>query len=150
MEREADLLSLHAPLTARRPGNEPGAGAGLEVIWHWREQSICALPAPFGTLTLQPDRRGPLDLESLAALGPTLTVRTRHGGERLRPLRGGARRQLKSLLQEARLPRDLRPRLPLVFAADRLIAVAGLWLDESVQASSASVQRARLLWSERR
>jgi tRNA(Ile)-lysidine synthase len=143
VEREADLLSLHAPAAAA------GAAGELEVAWHWREQSTCVLPAPFGTLTLHGDDRGPLDLDSLAALGTTLTVRTRRGGERLRPVRGGARRILKSLLQEARVPRSRRPRLPLVFAGDRLIAVAGLWLDESVQASTASVQRARLLWSER-
>jgi tRNA(Ile)-lysidine synthetase-like protein len=62
-------------------------------------------------------------------------------------VRGGPRRALKSLLQEARVPVAERARLPLIFAAETLIAVAGLWLDESVQASAASRRRARLIWS---
>jgi tRNA(Ile)-lysidine synthetase-like protein len=62
-------------------------------------------------------------------------------------VRGGPRRALKGLLQEARVPVAERARLPLIFAAETLIAVADLWLDESVQASAASRQRARLIWS---
>jgi tRNA(Ile)-lysidine synthetase-like protein len=62
-------------------------------------------------------------------------------------VRGGPRRALKSLLQEARVPVAERARLPLIFADSTLIAVAGLWLDESVQASAASRRRARLIWS---
>ena len=103
------------------------------------------LPAPFGTLMLRRDTRGPLDLDALA---PLLTVSARRGGEQLRPVRGGARRALKSLLQEARVPVAQRARLPLIFAGERLIAAAGLWLDESVQASGASAHRARLIWSD--
>ena len=58
-----------------------------------------------------------------------------------------AGRALKSLLQEARVPLAVRAGLPLIFAADTLIAVAGLWLDASVQAGAGSRQRARLIWS---
>jgi tRNA(Ile)-lysidine synthase len=114
------------------------------VAWDWSDSDTCTLPAPFGTLTLRRDPRGPLDLDTLAA---TLTVRARRGGERLRPARGGARRTLKSLLQEARVPAGQRSRLPLIFAGEQLIAAADLWLDASVQASTASAQRARLRWS---
>jgi tRNA(Ile)-lysidine synthase len=145
VERQGDLLSLQAPPSAGEAGR---ADTDLEVAWHWRDHATCVLPAPFGTLTLRRDARGPLDLSKIASLGPTLTVRARRGGERLRPVRAGARRTLKSLLQEARVPRALRSRLPLVFAGDRLIAASGLWADESVQASAASAQRGRLLWSE--
>jgi tRNA(Ile)-lysidine synthase len=95
-------------------------------------------------LSLRGDRRGPLDLD---ALGATLSVRRRRGGERLRPVRGGARRALKSLLQEARVPLAERSRMPLVYAGERLIAVADRWLDESVQATAASTRRARLTWT---
>ncbi len=151
LRRQADLLSLRAPSGAggarpRRAAAPPAAGAAPlgEVSWLWRRRRICALPGPGGKLTLKRDARGPLDLEALPA---TLTVRARRGGERLRPLRGGRRRALKRLLQEARVPVAERARLPLVFAAETLIAVADLWLDESVQASPATRRRARLIWS---
>jgi len=68
------------------------------------------------------------------------------GGERLRPVRGGPRRALKQLLQEARVPVARRAQLPLLFDRGRLIGVADLWLDESVQAHPGSRRRARLLW----
>ena len=45
------------------------------------------------------------------ALAPLLSVRVRRGGERLRPVRGGPRRTLKGLLQEARVP-PARARAP--------------------------------------
>jgi tRNA(Ile)-lysidine synthase len=101
------------------------------------------LPAPYGALTLERDRRGPLDLD---ALGPTLVLSARRGGERLRPLRGGPRRTVKQLLQERHVPVGRRAQLPLLFDRGRLIAVADLWLDEAVQAQPASRRRARLLW----
>jgi len=143
LQRQADLLSLRAA-----PGTRgvPAAPAPRleEVSWPWRRRRTCALPGCGGKLTLKRDARGPLDLDALPA---TLTLRARRGGERLRPVRAGPRRALKSLLQEARVPVAERARLPLIFAAETLIAVAGLWLDESVQASAASRRRARLIWS---
>jgi len=136
LQRQADLLSLRAA---------PGISGRLEeVSWPWRRHRSCALPGCGGKLTLKRDARGPLDLDALPA---TLTIRARRGGERLRPVRAGPRRALKSLLQETRVPVAERARLPLIFAAETLIAVAGLWLDESVQASAASRRRARLIWS---
>src|SRR5438874_925547 len=148
LQRQADLLSLRA---AHRVRGEPDAtprgrspGSLEEVSWPWRRRWSCTLPGPGGRLTLKRAARGPLDLDALPA---TLIIRARRGGERLRPLRGGRHRALKSLLQEARVPVAQRARLPLIFAAERLIAVADLWLDESVQASAASRRRARLIWS---
>jgi tRNA(Ile)-lysidine synthase len=114
------------------------------VTWHWRERRVCVLPSPFGSLAVRRDARGPLDLDALA---PTLTLRARRGGERLRPVRGGARRTLKSLLQEAHVPVGQRAQLPLIFDGERLVAAADLWLDESVQAHGASRRRGRLVWS---
>ena len=138
VQRQGDLLVLRAggvsdTSTPRMP----------ELAWHWRRRRTQVLPPPFGSLVLEPDARGPLDLD---ALGPTLMLRERRGGERLRPLRGGPRRALKQLLQEARVPVPRRAQLPLLFDRGRLIGVADLWLDESVQAHAASRRRARLLW----
>jgi tRNA(Ile)-lysidine synthase len=143
LQRQADLLSLRA---ASGASGVPGAAPGRleELTWPWRRCRSCSLPGPGGKLTLKREARGRLDLDALPA---TLTIRARRGGERLRPVRGGPRRALKSLLQEARVPVAERARLPLIFADSTLIAVAGLWLDESVQASAASRRRARLIWS---
>jgi tRNA(Ile)-lysidine synthase len=146
VRRQADLLSLSAAPGAGDPAASSASGAPPppEISWAWGRRRSCVLPAYGGRLTLKPDERGPLDLEALPA---TLTVRARRGGERLRPVRGGPHRALKSLMQEARVPAAERGRRPLIYAGDTLIAVAGLWLDESVQASEASRRRARLIWS---
>jgi tRNA(Ile)-lysidine synthase len=163
LQRQGDRLSLR-PGTAGHAANGRAAAAArigrtrsaapaaqrtppttaLAVTWCWRERRVCVLPAPFGKLAVRRDARGPLDLD---ALSPTLTLRARRGGERLRPVRGGARRTLKSLLQEAHVPVGQRAQLPLVFAGERLVAAADLWLDESVQAHGASRRRGRLVWS---
>jgi tRNA(Ile)-lysidine synthase len=165
VQRQGELLSLLPALAAppavraarssgaaarRRPagGSTPSAGASAapleELAWNWRDTNSCSLPEPFGGLVLRRDARGPLDLDALA---PTLTVRARRGGERLRPVRGGPRRTLKGLLQEARVPVHQRAYLPLIFAGEHLIAAADLWLDESVQAREGSTRRGRLVWS---
>ncbi|MBV8307952.1 MAG: tRNA lysidine(34) synthetase TilS [Gammaproteobacteria bacterium] len=136
VQREADLLTLRAAAS-------PGTPRLPEAAWHWRRERTRALPAPFGTLQLRSDARGPIDLD---ALGSTLVLRQRRGGEQLRPVRGGPRRTLKQLLQEAQVPVARRAQLPLLFDRGRLIGVADLWLDESVQATADSRRRARLLW----
>jgi tRNA(Ile)-lysidine synthase len=147
VRREAQLLWLRAappPATHVASGaHEDKAAAAAEVQWRWARERTCPLPPGCGTLVLRVDPRGPLDLD---ALPPRLSVRQRRGGERLRPVRGGARRALKALLQEARVPLEVRAQLPLVFAAEALVAVADLWLDESVQAQPGRMRRARLLW----
>jgi tRNA(Ile)-lysidine synthase len=141
VQRQGDLLALQAGASAP-PGNT-SAQQLPELTWRWRSRRTQPLPPPFGALVLKRDPHGPLDLD---ALGPALVVRTRRGGERLRPVRGGPRRALKQLLQEARVPVARRARLPLLFDGERLICVADLWLDESVQAHEASRRRGRLLW----
>jgi tRNA(Ile)-lysidine synthase len=145
VQRQGDLLTLLVG-ARRAPGPDTPAAAAspvLDLPWHWHLGRTQVLPPPYGALALRSDARGPLDLD---ALGPTLMLRTRCGGERLRPVRGGPRRALKQLLQEARVPVARRAQLPLLFDRGRLIAVADLWLDESVQAHGASRRRARLLW----
>ena len=60
--------------------------------------------------------------------------------------RGGPRRALKSLLQEAHVPLAERARLPLILADGALIAAADLWIDESVRAPAEARHRGRLVW----
>jgi tRNA(Ile)-lysidine synthase len=144
VQRSGELLSLAAGAAPAASGARPPPGPPLAgLTWDWRKRRTLLLPEPFGALALRHDPRGPLDLDALA---PILTLRARAGGERLRPVLGGPRRALKSLLQEARVPLGRRARLPLLFDGERLVAAADLWLDESVQAHATSRHRARLLW----
>lgn len=63
-----------------------------------------------------------------------LNVRFRRGGERARPS-GRARSQtLKKLFQEYGVPPWERDRLPLLYAGDRLAAVADLWICRGFEA----------------
>lgn len=134
--RHADLLSL----TERGRVLDSAAPAG-RLAWDWQHSS-CTLPDG-GTLELTPQRHGPIDLD---ALPPRLEIGWRRGGERLRIRRGGPRRALKSLLQEAQVPLAERARLPLILADGALIAAADLWIDESVRAPPGARRRGRLVW----
>ncbi len=68
-------------------------------------------------------------------------LRYRQGGESLQ-VPGRGRRDLKRLLNELRVPVFVRPRLPLLFAGDELMAVANL-----VQASEIEAKGLCLRWS---
>jgi tRNA(Ile)-lysidine synthase len=135
--RHADLLSL----AEGAPMLDPGALAA-PLAWDWRQSPRCTLPDG-GALELSPQRHGPIDLD---ALPPRLGIAWRRGGERLRVRRGGPRRALKSLLQEAHVPLAERARLPLILADGALIAAADLWIDESVRAPPEARHRGRLVW----
>jgi tRNA(Ile)-lysidine synthase len=145
VQRDGDLLTLSA---TRHPSQASAFSGPAEVLWAWRDSRACVLPHDLGKLELEPDERGPIDLD---ALPNVLTIRWRGGGERLSPRKGGPRRPLKNLLQEAHVPVAERARLPLLFSVSakgaQLLAVADLLLDASVQATPASRHRARLRWS---
>ena len=119
------------------------AAATAELSWSWRTTPLQRLPEPMGELAIAADERGPIDLDLLPEV---LRVRSRRGGERLRPRRAGPSRALKALLQETRVPLADRARLPLLFAGEQLVAVADLWNDASIQAHAGSKRRARMTW----
>jgi tRNA(Ile)-lysidine synthase len=167
-QRHGDLLSLGTRVSSARslhasvpqdaadpstsaadlPAGDSLAG-GSVIVWSWHDSLVYDLPHNLGKLELEPDDRGPLDLD---ALPHPLTIRWRRGGERLSPRRGGPRRALKNLLQESHVPLTERARLPLLFAnapdVERLVAVADLLLDETVQATPTTQRRARLRWKK--
>jgi len=69
-----------------------------------------------------------------ARVGAGLSIRPRHGGERIRLAGERTRRALKSILRESSLPTWERDALPLVVAGDVLVAVPGIGVDEAWQA----------------
>jgi tRNA(Ile)-lysidine synthetase-like protein len=156
VQRDSDVLTLSSP-PARTPSTpralqrapEPSAApTPADIVWAWRDSRTCALPHGLGKLELEPDERGPIDLDALPG---SLIIRWRGGGERLSPRKGGPRRSLKNLLQEAHVPVAERTRLPLLFSTApdgaQLLAVGDLLIDASVQATSATRRRARLFWT---
>ena len=68
-----------------------------------------------------------------AAFGDTLTVRTWRPGDRFRPLGLEGEKKLQDYFTDAKTPRELRRRIPLVFNDDHLIWVAGLRIDDRVR-----------------
>ena len=144
LERQAGLLTLRPTGGA---AGEPGAGGSVaprEITWRWRAEPVCPLPGGLGQIELRADAHGPVNL---GALPLRLTIRWRRGGERLALAPGRPRRTLKSLLRESQLPPFQRARLPLLYGGARLLAVADLWLDASVQAGPRARRRARLVWT---
>lgn len=81
------------------------------------------LPGNAGELWLRATGRKP-DCTNL----PTLRVRFRRGGERLRPAGDPHTRELRDLFQRDGVPPWQRGRIPLVFDGDELIAVGNLWI----------------------
>jgi tRNA(Ile)-lysidine synthase len=108
-----------------------------------RRQSRLTLPAGAGELELVASAQGLIDA---AALPAQLLVRTRRGGERLRPRAGGPSRTLKSLLQQEAIGLRERALLPLLFAAEQLVAAADLWVDARWQPGADCERRLRLIW----
>jgi tRNA(Ile)-lysidine synthase len=164
VQRHAHELTLQsvprrASVSASRAGNEQssasargreragaataGADGATPNEWHWRESSRFELGGHRGTLAIEPDPHGPVDLDALPAV---LLVRGRAGGEALRPHPKRPTKTVKSLLQEARVPLAERDRLPLLFSGARLVAVADRWFDASVQPTASTRKRGRIRW----
>jgi tRNA(Ile)-lysidine synthase len=108
----------------------------IDPLW---EHSWTGDPLPLpggGTLRLSGEGRWPTPL----------TVRLRRGGERLRPHGDRHTRELRDLFQQGAMPPWLRPRCPLIFADDELVAVAGRWSSARGEALFADVG-GRPIWA---
>jgi tRNA(Ile)-lysidine synthase len=114
-----------------------------EVTWDLRRKGQLDLPAGAGRLELVPSAHGHIDA---AALPAQVTVRTRRGGERLRPRVGGPSRTLKSLLQTAQVSLIERQNLPLLFAGEHLVAAGDRWVDARWQAGAENRKRLTVMW----
>ena len=109
----AELHIWKQRLWALRPA------AGLEDTWEapWHGEPI-TLPDG-GSLALR-------DAES--RLREPLIVRTRRGGERIKPTGDAYTRELRDLFQQGQIPPWQRDACPLLFADNELIAVADRWI----------------------
>jgi tRNA(Ile)-lysidine synthase len=100
------------------------------------------LPDALGLLRL---RRGAESGLSDAVLERGLEVRFRSGGERLKPYGQNHTRTLKKLLQEEGIVPWMRDRVPLLYSAGELVAVADLW----ISADAASRPGTAVQWQRR-
>jgi tRNA(Ile)-lysidine synthase len=106
----------------------PPAAAPFAVAW----RGEAALVLPHGTLEFASCAGAGIAREALE--GSAVTVRSRTGGERLRPAPDRPSRSLKRLLQEAAMPLWERESLPLVYCGDTLAAAPGIAVDAAFQA----------------
>ncbi len=102
----------------------------LPTLSCWPEGTI-QIPGA-GRLIQEPATGSGIRRELLAQ--GQISLRTRQGGERLRPRAGGPTRTLRHLFQESALPPWWRDALPLVFRGDTLICVPGVAVDAAAQA----------------
>jgi tRNA(Ile)-lysidine synthase len=109
VRRYRDLLYAMRPMRAAESDWEsPWDGTRLTL-----PTGHALLLAPLGGRTVAP---------------VALRVRSRRGGERLKPAGRTHTRQLRALLQEAGVPPWLRAQIPLIYSADELIAAGDVFL----------------------
>jgi tRNA(Ile)-lysidine synthase len=119
-------------LAARVRAAQPGTlGIGRDA----------ALGPGLGSLRLEPCAEGGLS-PALAQAG--LEIRFRAGGEKLKPRRRHTR-TLKKLFQEAGVVPWMRACVPLLYAGERLVAVADRWIAEDAWSAPGYAVR----WLER-
>jgi tRNA(Ile)-lysidine synthase len=86
---------------------------------------------------------GVLDADALAA---PLVVRPWRPGDRMRPLGLGGSRSLQDLFTDRKVPRERRPRVPVVVSAGEIAWVPGVATGERFRVTHATRRRARLTW----
>ncbi|MEO7066713.1 MAG: tRNA lysidine(34) synthetase TilS [Rhodanobacter sp.] len=111
----------------------PGAELHIWKQRLWALRSAMALEDRWetswhGELIVLPDG-GSLALRAIdARLTQPLTVRTRRGGEHIKPAGDAHTRELRDLFQRGQIPPWQRDACPLIYANNELIAVADRWI----------------------
>lgn len=120
-------------------------GAGLRAtveygVLRFRRSGAPPVPEPVALSVPGVVRFGEWEVEAAAgdgealvaaeALGGAVTVRSWHEGDRMRPLGLGGTKTLQDLFTDRKVPRALRRTLPVVVAADGIVWVAGVAVDE--------------------
>ncbi len=147
---DAQIELLHERQTLRlyrgRVAIDGGAAprASFEPLV-WRGEDLIDVPGWRGRLRFVTGTAHGFDAAALRN-GP-LSLRERRGGERMRLRADGRSRTLKNLYQEAGIAAWQRPRLPLVFLADRMLYAAGLGPNAVMTLdASAGIQAVMLDW----
>jgi tRNA(Ile)-lysidine synthase len=99
----------------------------------WRGERRLVVPG-LGALDMRRRRGAGIALDKLTA--QAVTLRLRHGGERMQPEAGRPRRPVKDLLQIAQVPPWPRAQLPFLWSGDRLVWVAGVGIDQAFRAAA--------------
>ncbi|MGB1222380.1 MAG: tRNA lysidine(34) synthetase TilS, partial [Alcanivoracaceae bacterium] len=99
------------------------------VHWDWRRDPELSLDTA-GALQASTDSTAP-DVLRLPSTVGALTVKRASGGERI--LLRGMHRQVSELWRVAGVPPWQRQRLPLLYAGDALVAVAGIGVADDWQ-----------------
>jgi tRNA(Ile)-lysidine synthase len=137
VERRYDVLRIHrqAPLAAGPvdvPLPIPGVcrveALGVTIVSDALPRRAATGPCPSGDVAW-------LDAESV---GQDVRVRTRRSGDRLQPLGSVYAKKLTDFLIDAKIPRDVRDRLPLVVARTGIAWVAGVRPAEWAKVTSAT------------
>ena len=105
-------------------------------------ESSAELGAGLGVLHFDPGAERGLSTE---VVNRGLRLDVRQGGEEFRPDGQGHTRKLKKLLQEEGIVPWMRDRVPLVYAAEQLVAVGDLW----IAADAARSPGVAVRWSNR-
>lgn len=129
-ERRYDLLLIQRPVpavvavTVDEPLPVPGQctidALGVTLVSRLLGRQSLATPLPRGDAVW-------LDADKV---GRELRVRTRRPGDRLQPLGSAHGKKLKAILIDAKIPRAVRERLPLVVSAAGIAWVVGVRIAE--------------------
>ena len=143
MPSKVRLERIHRELIEAREDASPIIDLGDCQLRRYRERVFLIPPlpaAPVPETEVHWDGKQPLliagagCLQAVAGLSTLLTVCFRQGGERCQPSGREHSQSLKKLLHEYRLEPWLRDRVPLVYRAGKLVAVAGLFSCETFPA----------------
>lgn len=88
--------------------------------WEVRAERLDPAPAPAGDLALIDPGKA----------GERLVVRSWQRGDRIQPLGMSGRKSLQDLFVDVKVPRSLRPRLPVVVSGGEILWVAGVAVSE--------------------
>ena len=77
-------------------------------------------------------------------VGSNLQVRTRHPGDRIRPLGMAQEKKVQDILVDKHIPRPARLHIPLFFSASHCLWLAGVCLDDRVRLTSRTQHILRL------
>jgi tRNA(Ile)-lysidine synthase len=129
VHRHRDLLYVEQPMS--------DWDAATQLHWQWSQE--LQLPSELGCLSLSSHGLSRFHERHVtgiarARLPAQLRVRFRDGGERIRLPGDKHHRALKKLLQESAVLPWWRECLPLIYAGEKLVAVADLWISHEFAA----------------